>query len=162
MKTLLLLRHAKSSWDDGSLEDFERPLNHRGQTAAPMMGKWLRRKKVKPDRILSSPAIRAKETARLVSEAAGWSDLVSYEPGIYEAPLQRLLKIVSGIRDEVNVAVLVGHNPGFEELLEALTGEARRMPTATAALIELDVDGWQQVKRGAGKLKWLTRPKDIQ
>lgn len=162
MKTLLLLRHAKSSWDDASLEDFERPLNDRGQAAAPLMGKWLRRKKLKPGLVLSSPAVRAKETTRLVSEAAGWTDILSYERGIYEAPVQRLLKIVSGIRDELKVAVLVGHNPGFEELLEALTGEARRMPTATAALIELHVDSWQQVKRGAGKLKWLTRPKDIQ
>src|SRR5262245_57310626 len=143
MKHLLLLRHAKSSWDDASLDDFDRPLNERGKRTAPLMGKWLRRKKVKPDLMLSSPAVRAKETTRLVCEAAGWSaDLISYERTIYEAPVQRLLSIVSGIPNEVGLAVLVGHNPGFEELLEALTGETRRMPTAAAALIELNVESW--------------------
>ena len=162
MKSLILLRHAKSSWDDASLDDFDRPLNSRGQKAAPLMGKWLRNKKLKPDLILSSPALRAKETTRLVCEKAGWSDLISYEKRIYEASVQRLLSLVTHIADEVELAVMVGHNPGFEELLEALTGETGRMPTAAAALIELNVEKWPQVKRGSGKLKWLTRPKDIE
>ena len=162
MKSLLLLRHAKSSWDDAGLDDFDRPLNDRGNKAAPVMGKWLRQKKLKPNLILSSPAVRAKQTTKLICENAGWSNEVRYEGQIYEASVQRLFSLAMNIADEVELAVMVGHNPGFEELLEALTGEPGRMPTAAAALIELNVETWRKVKRGSGKLKWLRRPKDIQ
>src|SRR5260370_23938130 len=135
MKTLLLLRHAKSSWDDQTLKDFDRPLNKRGLRAAPLVGELLRRRKLRPDVLLSSPAERAKETARLVCDAAGLSTTVRYETGIYEATAQSLLSIVSEIEDEVSIALMIGHNPGFEELLEVLTGETRRLPTAALAFI---------------------------
>lgn len=162
MKTLYLLRHAKSSWDDPSLKDFDRPLNHRGQKAAPKMGAFMRKKKVKPDVVISSPAVRASQTTELVREGAGMTTPVRFEAEIYEATPQPLLTIVRGIDDQMNSAMLVGHNPGFEELLAALTGESKRMPTAALACIELDVQRWSEVASGSGKLSWLIRPKDLE
>jgi phosphohistidine phosphatase len=161
MKILYLLRHAKSSWDDPDLSDFNRPLNKRGLKTAPKMGAVMRKRKLQPDLILSSPAARAKETTRLVSEAAGLKTEVRYEQGIYEASVDRLLKIVSQIDESVNTAMLVGHNPGFEELLSALTGESQRMPTAALACIELKVKKWSDASAGSGKFKWLVKAKDL-
>lgn len=162
MKTLYLLRHAKSSWDDASLKDFDRPLNNRGQKTAPKMGAFMRKQKIKPDIVISSPAVRASQTTELVREAAGLTAPLHFEAEIYEATPQRLLTIVQGIDDQMKSAMLVGHNPGFEELLAALTGESKRMPTAALACIELDVPRWSEVASGSGKLSWLTRPKDLE
>ena len=161
VKTLLLLRHAKSSWDDKSLRDFDRPLNQRGLKAAPMVGEMMRKRKLRLELVLSSPAERAKETTRLVCAAAGLIAVVRYEDGIYEASARRLLEIVSQIEDEVRIAMMVGHNPGFEEFLEVLTGEPQRLPTGALALIELGVEKWREVGPGTGRLEWLTKPKEL-
>lgn len=143
------------------MSDFNRPLNKRGLKAAPKMGAVMRKRKLQPQLILSSPAARAKETTRLISEAAGLKTEVRYEQGIYEASVGRLLKIVSQIDESVNTAMLVGHNPGFEELLAGLTSESQRMPTAALACIELEVEKWSDVSTGSGKLAWLVKPKDL-
>lgn len=143
------------------MSDFNRPLNKRGLKSAPKMGAVIRKRKVQPDLILSSPAARAKETTRLVSEAAGLKTEVRYEQGIYEASVGRLLKIVSQIDESVNTALLVGHNPGFEELLAALTSESQPMPTAALACIKLDVEKWSDASASSGKLAWLVKPKDL-
>ena len=161
MKTLLLLRHAKSSWDDAGLRDFDRPLNKRGLESAPLMGKAMRQRKLQPDLIISSPAVRAKETTQLVRNAAGLTPKVNYEEGIYEASVSRLVEIVSRIDDSVRIAMMVGHNPGFEELLGVLTGETKRIPTAALASIELNIEKWGEVSSGTGALKWLLKPKDL-
>ena len=161
VKTLLLLRHAKSSWNDKSLRDFDRPLNQRGLKAAPIVGEMMRKRKLRPELVLSSPAERAKETTRLVCDAAGLIAVVSYEDGIYEASARRLLEIVSRIEDQVRIAMMVGHNPGFEEFLEVLTGEPQRLPTGALALIELGVEMWREVGPGTGRLEWLTKPKEL-
>ena len=160
MKTLYLLRHAKSSWDDASLKDFDRPLNQRGLKAAPRIGVYLRQHKVRPDVVISSPAVRAKQTTKIVAEAAGLTN-VTFNEAIYEAGAQKLFHIVESFEDRVESALMVGHNPGFEELLAALTGENQRMPTAALACIELDVEKWSDLTAGAGKLKWLVRAKDL-
>ena len=161
MKTLLLLRHAKSSWDDKTLRDFDRPLNKRGLKAAPMVGETIRKRKLRPELVLSSPAERAKETTRLVCDAAGLIAVARYEDGIYEASARSLLEIVSRIEDAVNTAMLVGHNPGLEELLGVLTSEAHRMPTASLASIELSIERWSEVASGTGKLQWILKPKEL-
>ena len=162
MKTLYLLRHAKSSWDDPGLKDFDRPLSGRGLKAAPRMGSYIRKEKIRPDLILSSPAFRAKQTTTLVCEAAGLTDVViHFDERIYEASAQRLFEIVVGLKDNLDSAMMVGHNPGFEELLAALTGESKRMPTAALACIELNVKKWSDVSANSGKLKWLIKPKDL-
>jgi phosphohistidine phosphatase len=162
MKTLLLLRHAKSSWKEPGLSDFERPLNGRGLKAAPLMGRFLRRKNLQPDLILSSPAKRASQTTRLVIEAMKLDAEPEFDEHIYEASVQVLLEIISEIEDGANAVLLVGHNPGLEELLEFLTGEARQMSTAALAYITLNIDKWSEARRRrAGRLEWLVKPKEL-
>jgi phosphohistidine phosphatase len=161
MKTLYLLRHAKSSWDDRSLRDFDRPLNERGLKAAPKIGAYMRKEEIRPDTIISSPALRAKETTTLMGEAAGLMSLVNFDERIYEASAQRLFEIVAGFPDRTETAMMVGHNPGFEELLAALTGASQRMATATLACIELKIEKWSDVAADCGQLKLLVRAKDL-
>ena len=161
MKTLLLLRHAKSSWNDPTLRDFDRPLNERGLRAAPLIGSLLRERQLQPGLILSSPAERARQTTALVSEAAHLKVKPRFDERIYEASALALLEVVSQIEDRIDQAMLVGHNPGMEELLMTLTGEARRMPTAALAHIRLDVEKWSEVREGVGHLEWLVKPKEL-
>lgn len=161
MKTLLLLRHAKSSRRDNGVRDCDRPLNQRGLKAAPSIGRLIRKRTLQPDLVISSPAERARQTTQLVFEAAGLKTEVRYDERIYEATGARLLEIVGQIEEDANVAVLVGHNPGLEELLEALTGEAHNLPTAGLARIELDIEKWNKVRAGAGRLEWLVKPKEL-
>ena len=161
MKTLYLLRHAKSSWDDQNLQDFDRPLNKRGLKAAPRIGAYMLNEKIRPDVVLSSPALRAKQTTTMACEAAGFSSLINFDERIYEAGVQRLFEIVVGFENRIGEALMVGHNPGFEELLSALTGESHRMPTAALACIELKIEKWSEVTGGSGKLKWLVKAKEL-
>lgn len=121
----------------------------------------MRKRKLRPELVLSSPAERAKETARLVCEAAGLIAVARYDDGIYEASARRLLEIVSRIEDAVNTAMLVGHNPGLEELLGVLTAEPHRMTTASLAYIELSIERWSEVTSGTGKLQWILKPKEL-
>src|SRR5215210_125891 len=120
MKTLLLLRHAKSSWSDPMLRDFDRPLNERGLKAAPLVGRFMRKRKIQPGLVLGSPAERARQTAALVAEAAQLTAAQRFDERIYEASAIRLLEIISQIEETVDEAMLVGHNPGLEELLMVL------------------------------------------
>jgi phosphohistidine phosphatase len=161
MKTLYLLRHAKSSWGDPGLKDFDRPLNKRGLKASPRVGAQMLKEKIRPDLVLSSPALRAKQTTTMVCEAAGFSSLINFDERIYEAGVQRLFEIVTGFEDSINTAMMVGHNPGFEELLSALTGESQRMQTAALACIELKIKKWSDLTGGAGKLVWLIKAKEL-
>jgi phosphohistidine phosphatase len=161
MKTLLLLRHAKSSWKDNEARDFDRPLNQRGLKAAPAIGRLIRKRKLQPDLVLSSPAERARQTTQLVIEAAGLKTELRYDERIYEASVARLMGVVSELDDEAGMVMLVGHNPGFEELLEVLTGEAHKMPTAALACLELNIEKWNKVRAGAGRLEWLVKSKEL-
>jgi len=160
MKKLLLLRHAKSSWKDTNVRDFDRPLNQRGLKAAPQVGKLMRKRKVEPDVVLSSPAERARQTAELTLESAQSNLKIRFDERIYEASAGRLLEVVAQIEDSANVAMLVGHNPGMEELLELLTGEKERLPTAALSCIELNIEKWGKVREKTGKLEWLVTPKE--
>ena len=161
MKTLLLLRHAKSSWKDDEARDFDRPLNQRGLKAAPAIGRLIRKRKLQPDLVVGSPAERARQTTQLVIEAAGLKTELRYDERIYEASVARLMGVVSELDDEAGMVMLVGHNPGFEELLEVLTGEAHKMPTAALACIELNIEKWNKVRADAGRLEWLVKPKEL-
>ncbi|HYN86191.1 MAG TPA: histidine phosphatase family protein [Pyrinomonadaceae bacterium] len=161
MKTLLLMRHAKSSWKDATLRDFERPLNERGREAAPVVGRLLRRRKPLPDLVVSSPAERARETAALVTEAAALRAPLRHDERIYEATAAQLLEVVTQLDESAATALLVGHNPGMEELIETLTGAHERMPTAALACITLDVEKWSKARAGAGRLEWVARPKEL-
>lgn len=160
MKTLYLLRHAKSSWDDDALSDLERPLNERGMLAAPFMGGLMRRRGMLPDVIVSSPARRAHMTAELVQHGGSFDAALNLDPNIYEASPRALRQAVADIDDKFNTALLVGHNPGIEGFIRHLTGEIQSMPTAGLAVIELEIDSWDDVTDGCGELKDMIRPRD--
>jgi phosphohistidine phosphatase len=161
MKTLYLLRHAESGRQEPGLEDFDRPLNDRGREAAPLVGRLIRERKLRVDLLLSSPAVRARQTAALVKESAGLSAGLLYDGRIYEADAAALLEVVTQAAEPAEALLLVGHNPGLERLLALLTGETRSMPTAALACVALDVEKWVQARVGAGRLEWLVRPKEL-
>lgn len=161
MKTLFLMRHAKSSWEDRALDDFARPLNERGRRAAPLMGKYLLDKNMLPELIVSSPALRAAETARMLATAAKYKNKIEYDACIYEANVATLLKIIGELDENINSAMLVGHNPGMENALAHLTNEARHMPTAGLAHISFDIHHWADIAAGAGRLLNFTVPKEL-
>lgn len=161
MKTLLLLRHAKSDWDNTTLPDFERPLNERGRKAAPLMGELMRERKIQPDLILCSPAERTRQTVALVSDAAGFTTAPRFEERIYDAEVARLLEVISEIEETASVVLVVGHNPGMAGLVEHLTGQAASMPTAALARVSLDIENWDEIREHAGRLEWLVKPKEL-
>lgn len=161
MKTLYLLRHAKSSWKDDSLEDFERPLKKKGLGDAQLVGKVIRQRELNLDLVISSSAERARQTTQLVLMSADKRVELKFDERLYEAGMRRLLTLVSRLDSQANSVMLVGHNPGFEELLKTLTGEDHTMPTAALAGIEFDVDDWSQVKARTGRLTLFLTPKDL-
>jgi phosphohistidine phosphatase len=161
MKILYLLRHAKSSWDEPALADFDRPLNGRGRRAAPHVAGYMREKGIRPGLVVSSPAVRARQTAELVAGAEGVGAPIKFDERIYEAHPLDLWKVVRGADESVGELMLVGHNPGLEELTERLTGEHERLPTAALVRIELRADGWPQVEEGCGRLDWVVTPRAL-
>ncbi len=171
MRTLLLLRHAKSSWDDPDLKDIDRPLAPRGMTAAPLMASYLATKGLRPDLVLCSPAARARQTWSLVARNFGDRIEVKELQGLYLGPPSRLLEAVRRAPDVAACVLLVGHNPGMEHLAMALSGPRskpkaleklrRKFPTAALAEIAFDAAAWSGVARGEGRLKRLVWPKDL-
>mgnify|MGYP000456888361 CR=1 FL=1 len=160
MKTLFILRHAKSSWENADWSDFERPLNERGRRAAPFMGALMREKNFAPALILSSPARRAEETAALVKAHGEFSAPIRRDERIYEASPHALLYLLAETDDEPASLLIVGHNPGLEGLIKILTGKLEAMPTAALAVIDLDIEDWHEISANCGVLKSLTRPKE--
>jgi len=161
MKTLLLLRHAKSDWDDPSLRDFDRPLAARGERDAPRIGKALRKRGPLPDLIVSSPAARAKATIEAVIKAAKLNLEIRFDEAVYGASSPELMKLIRRLPNGNSCVLLVGHNPGFEDLFGRLSGSHERMPTAALACIEFQIDHWEDVNDGEGKLAWLLTPKQL-
>lgn len=162
MKTIFLLRHAKSSWKDQSLPDFERPLNRRGRQAAETIGRYLRAKEIVPDLVLSSTAVRARETIEIVVKTAKWRTEVRYDERIYEAGAMRLLEIVSQIENDRKTVLVVGHNPGMEEFLQLLSGKIEQIPTGGLAKLVLKTSKWLAVLDKKASLEWLIRPREVE
>lgn len=160
MKTLFVLRHAKSSWDNPDWSDFERPLNSRGLDAARFIGGLIYERRLAPEIVVSSPAKRAKQTAVLVKEIAEISKPVTFDERIYEASPLTLFNLIREFDDRRESVLIVGHNPGFENLVRILTGETVQMPTAALAKINLDVEKWSDIENNAGTLEFLIRPKE--
>ena len=160
MKHLYLLRHAKSSWDEPAVADFDRPLNARGLETAPFMGELMAERAIRPDLIISSPAKRALETALLVKEASGTDSPLRVDERVYEASPLTLRTVISQVSDEISSVLLVGHNPGMEGLVRHLTGEVQTMPTASLAFVTLNIDSWRAADTGTGILNFLLRPKE--
>jgi len=161
MKTLLLLRHAKSDWDDPSLRDFDRPLAARGERDAPRIGKALRKRGILPDLIISSPAARAKATIEAVTRAAKMNLEIRFDEVVYGASSPELISLIRGLPEKDSCLLLVGHNPGFEDLVGRLSGSHERMPTAALACIEFQADRWEDINDGEGKLLWVLTPKKL-
>jgi phosphohistidine phosphatase len=146
MKTLFLVRHAKSSRDDPSLADRARPLNDRGLHDAPMMGQRLSRSGTKPDRIVSSPALRALTTAQLIADAIGFPRQdIAIDDSIYESSPERLLAVIRGLDHKLDCVMVVGHNPEFAELAHRLAPEITEMPTCAVAEFRFDARAWADV-----------------
>ena len=161
MKTLLIMRHAKSSWDDQAVPDRERPLKPRGERDAPHMGELLRRESLVPQAILASTAVRARMTADLVAEACGFEGDIDFQDGLYGAAAEACLDVLRGLPDAVQTALLVAHNPGLEELVTDLTGENEHLGTSTIAHIELDIQHWSDLAdETEGRLKAMWRPRE--
>lgn len=162
MKILLLLRHAKSSWKDEKLADHDRPLNKRGKRDAPRMGKLMHEENLVPDLILTSSAIRAVSTAELAAEACSFDGEVQVSRDLYAAGPEAFIEELVVLPDEANVVLVVGHNPGMEELLETLTEEIQGLPTAALAQVELDIDQWADLEEATGRLVNLWLPRNLE
>lgn len=162
VKTLLILRHAKSSWDDGSLPDHDRPLNRRGERDAPRMGRYLVENALVPDLVLSSTARRARQTALSVMEECGWRGELRLVRSLYLAEPADYATAVQSAPPACERVLLVGHNPGLESLIEGLTGESLTMPTAALAVLELAAGAWSDLSLdGRTKIASNCRPKDL-
>ena len=161
MKTLLVLRHAKSSWSDSALDDHERTLNQRGLRDGPRMGKLVREHGLTPDVIISSDAVRARLTAAAVAQAAGYRQDIRFEEALYAASAADILAVLRTVTQATaGTVMIVGHNPGLEELVAQLTGEQPDLPTAALAQIVLPIDRWRDLKKTTrGRLLDLWRPK---
>jgi phosphohistidine phosphatase len=164
MKTLLLLRHAKSSWKEQDLPDHDRPLNKRGKNDAPRMGKLLKDEDLIPDLIVSSTAVRAKKTAELVAKACKYKGKIVLDHSLYGAESAAYLKILEGLSDKHMVALVVGHSPSVDETVELLTGSLDViMPTCALAQISLPIQDWAELKKQKikGKLLKVWKPKEL-
>ena len=151
MKRLLILRHAKSSWDHSALTDWERPLSARGVRDAPRVGELLRTQALIPDLIVTSDAVRARTTAQAVAQAAGYTGDISVEPSLYHASADDIVAVLNTVADDLVESVLVvGHNPGLEELVERLSGEHHGLPTAALVQLALPIERWRDLDRSAG------------
>ena len=164
MKTLVLLRHAKSSWKDDSITDHERPLNKRGKKTAPLMGHLLREKNLVPELIVSSTAVRARTTAEAAAEACGYPGEVTLTDELYLATAGEILKYAQDRTEEtLERIMLVGHNPGMEELVNILSGQREPFPTAALAVFELGIDSWRKLELGIEvKLENVWRPRELE
>jgi len=163
VKTLLILRHAKSSWGEASLEDRQRPLNERGRRDAPRIGDLLCAEQLVPDVILTSDAVRAHTTAMTVAEAAGYTGDVVVHPGLYLASPEDILSTLQAVPDaSARTVMIVGHNPGLEELVAQLTGERHDLPTAALVHLALPIEAWSELDASTrAALVDLWRPSEL-
>lgn len=160
MKTLLILRHAKSSWKHPELADHDRPLSKRGKQDAPRVGDYLQKAHLEPDLILSSTALRARDTAEIVAQACGYPGEITYLSEFYLAGSEEYMDALCQAPDEAQIVMIVGHNPGLEELLAELTETGEHLPTAALAQVELPVESWSALQgmiQGQLVQLWLPR-----
>ena len=171
MRTLFLLRHAKSDWGDPGLGDFDRPLAARGRRAAPAVAEWMNANGCAPGYVLCSAARRAAETWSLVSDVLDTAPQVEMTEELYHAAPADLLALARGLPDRHVSAMMIGHNPGFHLLASALAGEgpddllhplAAAYPTGALAGIVFDADSWRDIAPGAGRLACFVRPRSLE
>lgn len=163
MKTLLILRHAKSSHDHPGISDRDRPLNKRGRHDAPRVGALLQEKSLIPDRILSSNAKRTQETTELLTTTWKKVPPVELHADLYLAPPINFIRLLNGLNESVERPLVVGHNPGLEVWVNLLGCEETSFPTAALACFELPIPSWSELKidtRGTLKLLWYPKEAD--
>jgi phosphohistidine phosphatase len=164
MKTVYLIRHAKSSWEDESLSDFDRPLNERGKIDAPRMGKRLKEKNFTPDLFLSSPAKRALSTAKRIADAMGFSkEKIRTDQALYHADEDEILNVIRSANDKNDCLVLFGHNPGLTDFVNAMNNDRKRfidnIPTCGVIGFGFQATSWRQIDFGKGELLLFDFPK---
>jgi phosphohistidine phosphatase len=171
MTILTIMRHAKSSWDDPGLKDFNRPLNERGRKSARAVGRELKRRGMRFDQAIASPAVRVRETLEQLAKGFGKAVDVRFDPEIYAAGVQTLLDLVRAIPGEVHAPLIVGHDPGLQELLLRLTRDDRqglrrkvaaKFPTAALAVVELPAVRWSEVATDLGEIVELLVPRELE
>jgi phosphohistidine phosphatase len=170
MKRLSVLRHAKSSWDDPHLDDFDRPLNERGWKSARRIGAEMKRRHMRFDLVLASTAARVRETIDGVQEEFDFDAPIQFEPRIYMTTEGTLLELIRALPEKVKAPLLVGHNPDLEHLLVGLTHDdkdglrrriASKYPTAALAVVELPAKKWADIESGSGEIVELILPKEL-
>lgn len=174
MKTVILLRHAKSDWSDTTLRDFDRPLNERGGRAAALIGLWAKREKLHFDCLIASPAARVKDTLIRFAQGYGPCPEPIWDKRVYLASAATLTDILAEADDAQDNILLVGHNPGLEEfILDHVPDDnnsrlrddvAEKFPTASIAVLDFDIDHWEALARGKtgqGRLRCFVRPRDL-
>lgn len=161
MKTILLLRHAKSSWKQPEMHDHDRPLNKRGKKEAPKVGMYIKEKDLVPDLIISSTARRARDTAQAVLEESGFLGEVELYQDLYLSDTACYLDILRSLPDSDNRVLVVGHNPDLEDLLTLLTDVSHHLATATLAQVDLPISSWNELNEATdGRLQFVWSPGD--
>jgi phosphohistidine phosphatase len=167
-RELLILRHAKSDWCTGIVTDFQRPLAKRGKHDAPKVGTWLYREGLVPDYVVCSPAERARQTAEIICKKLDYKKKkIVFDDSIYAAGTLELLEVLARCPADAPIVLIVGHNPGLEELVRHLAGEGlefpedgKLLPTATVARLEMPGD-WRELGPGSAQLISMTRPRSL-
>jgi phosphohistidine phosphatase len=169
-RQLLLLRHAKSSWDDPLIEDFDRPLAKRGRSAARRIADWLTKNRIRPTLVLSSPAARTRQTLDLIGDAIGPAAKIVHDKRLYLAESGDLLDRIREVDDHVGCLMLVGHNPGMQDLAVVLAASAgkrerarlaEKFPTASVAWFSVDATSWAKIDPSTTSLIEFLRPADL-
>jgi phosphohistidine phosphatase len=169
--TLLLLRHAKSSWNTPGARDFDRPLNNRGKAAAPRIGSYLAQHELVPQLILCSSARRTRDTAELVLSAMGETSETRYDRGIYEGSAETVLHMITTTAGLPNPLMVIGHNPTVQALAIGLAGAgdhaarnalAGKYPTGGLAILDFDIDDWSEIRAQGAYLRGFVRPRELE
>lgn len=162
MKTLYLVRHAKSNWDDPYQKDFERPLNKRGMRDAPRMGKRLKEKEIYPDLMLTSPAERALKTCQLIAEVIGYkNENIITDKKLYHASQDQILSVIHNLNDKHDVVLIFTHNPGITDFVNNLAEQSfitDKIPTCGVVAFKLVVESWKDVRWKTGELDFFYYP----
>lgn len=162
MKKIVFIRHAKSSWSDSTLADFERPLNERGKIDAPLMASKIKSLGIIPDYILSSPAKRARKTARIFSKVMNMDDQIEYDERIYDADENTLFTVIQSIPNDKNLVFIFGHNPGFTWLVNDLCNvRIDNIPTCGFAVVNCSIENWNEICMEKNTLENFDYPKNF-
>lgn len=163
MKTLYLIRHAKSSWEDPYQDDFDRPLNERGEHDAPRMGKRLKEREIHPDLMLTSPAARALATCKIIAEVLGYPpENIKTDRKLYHAYEDQILSVIHKLNDNHDEVMIFAHNPGLTDFAKKLRGQpvgTGKIPTCGIVAFKLKVESWKKIQWGKGKVEFFDYPK---